>query len=184
MMKKHLNIVLMSLLVGVSLTACSSTPNEQTQYYQLPNSAFHAPTATRNAEIAVQIRLAEHLKSPSLLYQTDEVHLNFAQKNVWAAPLAESLASNLANKLNHQNQRFDFIPQHLANPKTSQIMMIYFDRFQGNYLGKVEISGYAQLPNGKRQHFSVQMPQHGDGYSAMVQALDMALNQVVQNIDF
>lgn len=183
MMKTHLNIALMSLLVGVSLTACSSTPNEQTQYYQLPNSAFHAPISARNGDIAIQIRLAEHLKSPSLLYQTDEVHLNFAQKNVWASPLAESLASNLANKFNQKNQRFAFIPQHLANAKANQ-MMIYFDRFQGNYLGKVEISGYAQLPNGKRQHFSVQIPQHGDGYSAMVQALDMALNQVVQNIDF
>lgn len=73
-MKKYLWLAALGIL-----SACASSADNNTHYHQLPDSAFHAPTQ-RNNEVAIQIVLAEPLKNENLLYQTDDYHLNFAQK--------------------------------------------------------------------------------------------------------
>ena len=160
-MKKYLWLAALGML-----SACASSADNNTHYHQLPDSAFHAPTQ-RNNEVAIQIVLAEPLKNENLLYQTDDYHLNFAQKNLWAAPLSDALAANLANKLNAFSGSHTYVPQPLADSKAS-ILKVYFDRFQGTYRGETQISGYAQSANGARRPFVIATPQRGDGYTAML----------------
>lgn len=168
-------IVLMALAIG-TLNACSSTV-EPIRHYQLPDSAFRLPeNATK--PIALQVVLAQHLREQGLVYQTDEVNLNFAQKNVWASALDEALAANLANKLNAQTAQI-YVPQKWAN-NVSGSLKVYIDRFQGTHRGVTEISGYGQWSNGKIRAFHVQTPQQGDGYAAMVESLNAGLREVSQ----
>ena len=174
-MKKYLWLAALGML-----SACASSTDNGTHYHQLPASAFHAPTQ-RNHEVAIQIVLAEPLKNENLLYQTDDYHLNFAQKNLWAAPLSDALAANLANKLNAFSGSHTYVPQPLADSKAS-ILKVYFDRFQGTYRGETQISGYAQSANGARRPFVIATPQRGDGYTAMLDSLNAGLSEVAQII--
>lgn len=166
-------------VLACALTACASGQSA-TRYYQLPDSAFHAPTQ-RGGEVAVQVVLAEHLAGESLLYQTDDYHLNFAQKNLWATPLADALSANLANKLNARGVGI-FLPKKLLDNGNAPVLKVYFDRFQGTYLGETEISGYAQWANGTRRPFAVKTAQQGDGYDAMVRSLNQGLTEVVRTM--
>lgn len=170
--------IICSLLISW-LCACASS--EKTQYYQLPDSAFRAPHAAITNERAVKLVLASHLSGEPLLYQTDEFHLNFAQKNLWAMPLTDALEASFSNKLNQLSSRYAHIPQRFAH-KNHTVLTIYLDRFQGTYKGETEISGYAQWGDGKRIPFQVHTPQHGDGYAAMVDSLDKGLNTVARLI--
>ncbi|WP_304335393.1 membrane integrity-associated transporter subunit PqiC [Conchiformibius steedae] len=156
------------------LSACAAAP--QTEYYQLPDSAFHAPRQTLTV---LNVVLAEPLNSSGLLYQTDPHRVNIAQKNLWAEPLQQALSSALANKLNRLGGAFQ--PQHLAAGKTATLT-VYLDRFQGTFHGHTEISGYAQRSNGSIQSFQVQTPQQGDGYGAMLDSLNQGLDEVARQI--
>lgn len=170
--------ILFTLLTAATLNACSSTV-EPIRYYQLPDSAFRLPeNATK--PIALQVVLAQHLREQGLVYQIDDVHLNFAQKNVWADALDEALAANLANKLNVKASQM-YVPHQWAN-HASGSLKIYIDRFQGTHRGETEISGYGQWSNGKIRSFYVKTPQHGDGYPAMVQSLNVGLGYVAQQL--
>lgn len=171
-------------LMGVSgclllLSACASTSPSlnSTRHYQLPESAFRLPETPPT--IGVNIQLAEPLKSGSLLYQTSPHTLHFAQNHLWAAPLDQSLASALSNKLNRA-QPMSFAPSGQLN--TPNTLTIYLDRFQGRYTGETEISGYARWPNGKQTAFHVITPQIGDGYAAMTESLNQGLDEVVKQI--
>lgn len=164
-----------------TLVACGSTV-EPIRYYQLPDSAFRLPeNAASQREIAVQIVLAAHLNGNGLLYQTDDVHVNFAQRNLWASPLSDALAANLANKLNAATAHTAFVPHKLAR-KPSGSLKIYLDRFQGTHNGVTEISGYAQWDNGQSRAFVIQTAQQGDGYAAMVQSLNKGLQSVAAEL--
>lgn len=175
-MMKHLFIY---TILACGLAACASTETA-TRYYQLPDSAFRAPVA-RGHEVAVQLVLAEHLAGENLLYQTDAYHLNFAQKNLWAMPLNDALAANLANKLNAFSGSRAYVPQRLA-ASGAPILKIYIDRFQGTYRGETEVSGYAQFGDGTRVPFAVNTPQQGDGYDAMISSLNDGLTEVARQI--
>lgn len=168
------------ILMGIIfiLAACSSN-TATVQYYQLPDSAFELPQGMSNPT-SVRVILSEPLKSNSLLYQSDEHHLNFAQKNLWSAPLEESLVTNLANKLNRLRLGM-YQPQKWSDNKAA-VLTVYLDRFQGTYRGETEISGYARWQDGRSRAFHIQTPQYGDGYAAMLDSLNQGLVSVAQQI--
>lgn len=168
--------ILLTLATATLLAACSST-NTSIRYYQLPDSAFRLPEK-QSASIGIKIQLAEALKTNNMLYQTDAHTLNFAQNNLWSAPLEESLAAAISNKLNRQSS-LKYLP---ANTSQSIGLTLYIDRFQGRYTGETEISGYAQWQNGKQRPFYVLTPQQGDGYAAMVDSLDKGLDEIARQI--
>ena len=159
---KKLSLIAAALL----LAACSSTP--PAQYYQLPDSAFRLPA---------QSNPARSIGVNSLLYQSDEHTLTFAQKNLWASPLDQALARALANKLNASGS----LKYQPADSGSAQLT-VYIDRFQGSYRGETEISGYARWQNGTQTPFHIITPQQGDGYAAMLNSLDKGLASVAQQI--
>lgn len=163
-------------LCAFALSACNSTP---THHYQLPDSAFHMPQY-KTPDIAVKIVLSEPLNTSGLLYQTDAHRVNMAQKNLWSAPLENTLPVALSNKLNRLTDR-GYLPYTLDNHHIP-ILTVYFDRFQGTYLGHTEISGYARFADGTTRSFQVHTPQNGDGYSAMLDSLNQGLDEVARQI--
>lgn len=165
------------LLFAGTLTACSSTA---TRHYQLPDSAFTPPSGYAAQDlVSIKVVLAEPINSSSLLYQSDAHTVHLTQNNLWASPLSDSLANALANKLNRAGS-LHYRPANALNSKNT--LTIYIDRFQGNYQGYTEISGYAQWQNGNTRPFHVQTPQYGDGYAAMLESLNTGLDKIAQQL--
>lgn len=172
---KHAAVLITALL----LCACAAD-GSGIRYYQLPDSAFRLPEHNRPAT-AVRIILAEPLKTQNMLYQTDEHTLNFAQQNLWSAPLDETLAAALSNKLNRRNQAAVYMPAKWSAAGVP-VLTVYLDRFQGSYLGQTEISGYALYPDGRRRPFHASTAQQGDGYAAMADSLNRGLDNAAAQI--
>ena len=167
-----------ALALAFALAACSSV---NTAYFTLPDSQFELP-AGQGDEVALQVILAEPLATGGLVYQTDPLHLNFAKQNLWAAPLDQSIAANLANKLNRQSKRYRFIPAGRSQASTT--LKIYIENFNGTYQGHTLIQGYSQWPDGSGRNFRIETPQQGDGYPAMVQSLDQGLTQAAERLAY
>ena len=167
-----------ALALAFALAACSSV---NTAYFTLPDSQFELPAGQGN-EVALQGILAEPLATGGLVYQTDPLHLNFAKQNLWAAPLDQSIAANLANKLNRQSKRYRFIPAGRSQASTT--LKIYIENFNGTYQGHTLIQGYSQWPDGSGRNFRIETPQQGDGYPAMVQSLDQGLTQAAERLAY
>lgn len=165
-----------ALALAFALAACSSV---NTAYFTLPDSQFELPAGQGN-EVALQVILAEPLATGGLVYQTDPLHLNFAKQNLWAAPLDQSIAANLANKLNRQSKRYRFIPAGRSQASTT--LKIYIENFNGTYQGHTLIQGYSQWPDGSGRNFRIETPQQVDGYPAMVQSLDQGLTQAAERL--
>lgn len=169
---------LIAVAAPLLLAACAASA-PAVRYYQLPNSALQLPEHTR-PQTALDVVLSEPLRNPGLLYQTDAHHVNFAQRNLWAAPLADSLAASLSNKLNRQGKGAYLPKAHAA--AGVPVVQVYFDRFQGTYHGSTEISGYAKLPDGSYRKLRAQTEQTGDGYEAMLNSLDSGLNRIAEQL--
>ena len=167
-----------AVFLAMAVAACSSSA--PIQYYPLPDSAFILP-AQRTQEAAVQIILAEPLKTQSLLYQSDAHQLNFAQSHLWADSPENALAANLSTKLNRLDRNTRYQPVRRSGGR-APVLKIYIETFQGNYQGYTQINGYAQWPDGHSRSFAVQTPQQGDGYAAMVDSLNEGLDNAAIEI--
>lgn len=164
--------ILLTAAASLMLAACS-TP-QSTQYFVLPDSRYTQPQ-TQGRELAVDITLAEPLGGGGLVYQTDALHINMAKNHLWAADLENALAANISNQLNRINPRYTFVP--VARSQSSERLRVYIEAFHGSYQGHTLVSGYALWPDGSSRAFSVETPQEGDGYAAMVEALARGLEQ-------
>ncbi|PSJ79887.1 PqiC family protein [Neisseria iguanae] len=162
---------LLVLSFAVLLAACS-TP-QSTRYFVLPDSQYIQPR--QGDEIAVKVYLAEPLAHGGLVYQTDAYHLNFAKNHLWASPLNITLANNLSNKLNRLNRQYTFIPS--GRSRSTRVLKVYIEAFNGSYQGQTVVSGYALWPDGQSKPFHVETPQQSDGYAAMVDSLENGLNK-------
>lgn len=165
-----MNKTLITALSVLALGACGTTA--ATRYYTLPDSQFELPAGS-GSETAVQIILAEPLNNGGLVYQTDPSGLNFARNNLWAAPLDQSLAASLSNKLNRKNPGRRYLPAGRSN--STQTLKIYIEAFNGSYTGRTQVKGYALWPDGRGRNFNIETPQQGDGYPAMIQSLNEGL---------
>ncbi|SAY51161.1 PqiC family protein [Neisseria weaveri] len=153
------------------LAACSHTPP---QYFVLPDSQYQRPNRVAE-EMSVHVILAEPLNHSGLVYQTDAYKINFARQHLWASPLEQMLSAKLSNLLNRNHSRYIFVPKTHSN--SNKILKIHIESFQGSYLGNTVIKGYAYWPDGRSVPFDISTPQQGDGYNAMVSALDNGLEQ-------
>lgn len=163
------------IAVALLLSACSTS--QSTQYFVLPDSQFVYPNRS-GQELAVKVYLAEPLANGGLVYQTDAYHVNFARNHLWANALDNALAAGLSNKLNRLSHQYTFVPS--ARSQSNQVLKVYIEAFQGNYQGKTLINGYALWPNGKSKPFYVETTQQGDGYDAMVEALNQGVEKAAQ----
>ena len=171
--------------LSLSLAACSSTP---TQYYRLPDSAFSLPERNGTAT-TVQVVLAPHLGSSSLVYQNDALNLSFARNHLWAEPLDLAIAKHLANRLNRLPNRYSFYSSDAfpttASAASAPQLTVYIESFQGSYHGHTRIQGYSRwrhAPAGG-QNFDIRTPQQGDGYAAMTESLAQGLDALAHTLN-
>lgn len=177
------NLLLTTIILLGLLTGCSTT--QTTQYYRLPDSGVVKSSNNPNT-VFVKINLVSFLETSSMVYQLDDVTLNYSQQNLWAQTLKEGLSQSLTNKLNRNHNALFSLPD--GNDITDKrTVTITINRFYGRFDGQVVVSGFFQLRNRQQQivkteSFDYILPQKGDGYAAMVKALDQGLNSIAQSI--
>ena len=160
------------------LTACAQTPT--TQYYRLPDSVFRQPENHHEQKTKIiRVELDEGLSDNALMYQTSETNIHYTHHHRWASRLNQDIANTLANAANQRGHHALYLPVG-----DCPCVVVHLNRFQGNYHGMVEISGYiAQQDADGKKHFqgafSHQIQQQGDGYAAMVKALNQLLKDAV-----
>lgn len=174
--------LLINFLAVIFLCACASMPS--TQYYQLPDAVWNPSFRQTNQMTCIRVITPDILKQDSLLYQTSPTTLSFARHHRWAERLDIAIEQVLANTLNNAVSNKRFIPSSL-NISTNSCWQINIQRFQGVYDGKVQVMGTATKINDKQNEvitFNITRNQQGDGYDAMVRALNSALKDVVLEI--
>lgn len=169
--------------LSLLLSACASAPD--THYYRLPSAGLQMINKVNNQKVQLNLSLPSFLNSSSMVYQTNDVSLDFSRYNLWAQPPRDGISESLANHLNASQNKAQFVLN--AQGKTNQILNVTINTFYGRFNGQVEVSGYViwQDNNGKTiktHNFTALVPQTGDGYPAMVLALDQALLQVAETI--
>lgn len=102
------------------LSGCA-TNKVQVHYYLLHNPTAK-PVHQANSQAAIQLRLApvqlaDYLQQSSLVMQTGNFELNFAQQHIWAEALHKSLAKALIDDL---NQQADIYATGSFTPNTEQ----------------------------------------------------------------
>lgn len=160
------------LMIAFALAACSTA--QSTQYFVLPDSQYTQP-AGAGEEVAVAVSLAEPLDKGGLVYQTDAHHVNFAKNHLWASSLEKALAANISNKLNRIGRKNVFVPSDRS--RSSKVLKVYVEAFNGSYEGNTVVGGYALWPDGQSRPFYIKTPQQGDGYAAMLESLEQGLEQ-------
>lgn len=172
---RYLPILLTSALL---LSACASNPPT---YYQLPVQVS-APSAHAQNHYTVKVRMADFLNSSSMVYEVSDVEVILSKQNLWADNPEQAIGRNLAYKLNQLQGKAGFYTRG-SRPND---VIVQLDQFQGSHHGQVKLSGqYTIQASGFKpvtQPFSIAIDQKGDGYSAMVQALDQGLAQLAQSI--
>ncbi|WP_434777813.1 PqiC family protein [Neisseria sp. Ec49-e6-T10] len=175
-MKKYLFITLILTFLG----GCASVT---TQYYRLPDSGL--PKQEKNTHlVALKVAMPNFLNTTSMAYQTDDVTLNFSQQNLWADSLQNSITQSLINKLNKKTNVQEYV---ISQAPLNKNITVAVNRFYGRYDGHVTVSGFIQMTSAegkilKSQNFDFSIAQKGDGYAAMVRALDTSLDQLTQTI--
>ncbi|KEA52524.1 MULTISPECIES: membrane integrity-associated transporter subunit PqiC [Mangrovibacter] len=177
----------MMFVVALALSACSSTT--ATKMYQLP--VDHTPVASVSASSGAaqkllwvsQINVPDFLAGSGVVYQTSDVNYVVAKQNLWASPLDQQLRDTLVANLSTALPGWVVSSQPLGNDQDS--LSVVISGFQGRYDGQVVVSGEWLLNHQgqyTRRPFSVTLPQHGDGYDAMVKALAAAWQQEARSI--
>lgn len=171
--------IILSLVctAALTLTACAGTP---VTYYQLPGSNYQLPTTSQRIPVQIKVVLAERLNQGNLVYQDSPTTLQFAQTHLWADDLSNEIKLVLANELNKKSERYWFTPEN----KTKATLTVYIQSFQGSYDGYININGYSswQGTTENNKNFNIHIPQQGNGYSNMVNALAQGLSNVAQTI--
>ncbi|MBP6117514.1 MAG: membrane integrity-associated transporter subunit PqiC [Neisseriaceae bacterium] len=172
---RYLPLLLTSL--GL-LSACAS--NAPT-YYQLPVQVSATPSQAQ-IDYSVKVRMADFLNSSSMVYEVSDVEVVLSKQNLWAENPEPAIARNLAYKLNQVQGKAGF---YTRGSRPNDIL-VQLDQFQGSHHGQVKLSGQFTIQTSGLsptiQPFSISIAQEGDGYRAMVQALDQGLAQLAQTI--
>lgn len=165
------------LTAALLLAACAGTP-PQTRYYTLDTQSFSQPEKA----VQIQVETAQFLAGDALVYRDSADTLTFARHHLWAEPLPQAAAKALAAQMNRTGTA-----RYGIEAGDQGRVAVTFHNFQGNFDGEVFISGYARFFDASgslkaTRNFSVRTAQQGDGYAAMVQAMNRALAVVAAQI--
>ncbi|MDX1678585.1 membrane integrity-associated transporter subunit PqiC [Arsukibacterium sp.] len=175
--------LLFAVILGI--TACSSPP--PVSYYQLavpmPAQAEPQPQPGTTKTLQLQpVRVANYLNGAGLVMQRSDVELLIASRHLWADALDQQLYRLLAEQLPPRLPAFQlFQGQGSADLK----LQLTVDRFYAQANGVAIISGYYTLSSESEQtrhRFSYQQPLTADGYPALVSALSLGWQQLVDEL--
>ncbi|MCF4008152.1 PqiC family protein [Rheinheimera sp. UJ63] len=178
-MKLHL-LVILALLI--TLSACSNTVNG-TRYYQVaaPSAKPVEPAAIAALAIA-PVRVASYLNGSGLVVQQSTVEFSIARQHLWTDSLEQQLQRQLTEYLLTSVPKLALLPQPTAQVA---LLRLDIDRFYADAAGQAVVSGRYSISDEQRvqtQAFLYQVPLADAGYPAMVNALSIGWQQLLQDI--
>jgi uncharacterized lipoprotein YmbA len=174
------------LLCALLLAGCTRSDPKK-EYYQLPTLTSTAGQRVSVANIHAQrpiwvekVTVADFLAGDGLVYQTNDVQFVIAHNNLWAGPLDQQLQQTLISYLGYQLPGRVISSQQVTAEQDT--LNVHISAFQGRFDGSVIVSGdwmFSHDGQVVKHDFSVQLPQHQDGYPALVRGLAEAWQQAV-----
>ncbi len=166
-----------SLIAALLLAGCSSSSVQPTTYFitQVPV----AGVAQASCQLSVDsVTLASYLDRSGLVYQTSPQELVVAQQHLWAGDITEQINIRVDSLLNQACPQLD---------KPLQLSLD-FTEFYGRYTGDAVIGGRWSLIDKAgeqlteaRFHYDIPLPE--EGYSALVDSLNMGLVMLIEDIN-
>nr|WP_092875150.1 membrane integrity-associated transporter subunit PqiC [Izhakiella capsodis] len=171
------------LLVTLILSACGNSLSPA--YYQIPLTVSPVSAQLQNTTGASpalwvdRVTMPDYLSGNGVVYQTSSVKYVIAVSHLWASPLDQQLKQALVSNLSAQlpGRVISALPLG-TRPDT---LSVNVTGFQGRYDGKVIVSGDWVLQQGdqiERRGFDLVLPQHHDGYDALVKTLGQGWQEV------
>lgn len=185
----HSPLVLMLLFLSLFISACGTS--QKTDFYQLEErSALSLMDIEKGAVIGVgPINLPEYINRPQIVTRLSKHHLKVSEFNRWIEPVNDSvrrlLVINLSNNLN--SNRVYGIPGYDRAQSLDLRIGIDVGRFDGQ-LGKdvlLEARWSLYDKNDKAVLTKVSlinMPTNGQDYSALVLAMNNALQALGEEV--
>lgn len=171
---------LFALCLPLLLAACAGTPD--VRYYLLPPAAG-TPAAVKEGAAGVDVRLAGYLASPSIAYRQGPVRVSLAQFHQWAEAPQPMLRRALAERLSKRTGRAWLAQGNGAVPR----VIVEVSEFGGSDDGSARVGGQYRFvaSDGKAQEswpFDIRVPQQGDGYAALAEALGEGVDRLAGEI--
>lgn len=167
----------------VLLLAGCSSPASEIRYYQLATPAAAVIDTQQKPPLAIApIKVASYLNGSGLVLQQSAVEFSIARQHLWADALEQQLQRQLTGYL------LSALPkQPLAalNTPGARTLLVEIDRFYANENGQATVSGRYSLnwqQGSSTVPFSYQVALAHDGYPAMVQALSLGWQQLLQEL--
>ncbi|QEM81972.1 PqiC family protein [Halomonas binhaiensis] len=177
-------------LLALWLGGCASSA-PTTNRYLLPADAgstdARVPTASTTTLLISSPRMADFLSNDGIVLQLDDLTLNEANSNLWAAPLSQQLERGMRDRLAQRLPGQKVLLARGNSPQDALTLEISVDRFQGHYAGYAIASGQWLLRDDQGTvvsyaPFNAQVDLGNDGYPALVRALGRSWDQVADDI--
>ena len=154
------------------LSACSQTPPAPAPDYLLPGASHsgHSP-------LQIRVTLASYLDQGGIVLQLSDTELHVARQHRWAEPLGSQLQRALAATLASQTT--------LPEQGKLDLQLSRFQGVQSDEGVMAMISGTWQFTSeeqNRQGHIDWQGPINGEGYAALVEALDRGWQESTQSI--
>ncbi|WP_290536448.1 MULTISPECIES: ABC-type transport auxiliary lipoprotein family protein [Alcanivorax] len=154
------------------LSACSQTPSAPPPDYLLPGASHsgHSP-------LQVRVSLASYLDQGGIVLQLSDTELHVARQHRWAEPLGAQLQRALAATLAGQT----------TLPEQGKLDL-QLSRFQGVQSAQGDIAmitgtwQFRAEEQTRQGNIDWQGPINGEGYAALVEALDQGWQETAQTI--
>ncbi|GHG64931.1 hypothetical protein GCM10010919_11920 [Alishewanella longhuensis] len=164
------------------LVGCSS-PASEVRYYQLVAQTPPAiDTRVQQPLVLAPIKVASYLNGSGLVLQQSAVEFSIARQHLWADALEQQLQRQLTEYL-----LLALPKQPLAafNAIGARTLQLEIDRFYASESGQAIVSGRYNISGAVLDStvpFSYQVALANDGYPAMVQALSLGWQQLLQEL--
>ena len=178
---------LTALLPVLLLTACASQPMN---YYRLAAQDAQSTPAAGGAartQIVLEVKLPDYLNTANIAYQRNDVGVTMAQSHLWAEAPEPAIARLLVNDLSKRMPQTAWLTGDTVASYRGTTILVSLDQFNGRYDGRAVISGQWLVRNAQQQllaayPINIEVTQYGDGYDALVRALNQGAHQLSAQI--
>lgn len=177
------------LAVAVMLLAgCAGNSVTPTHYVLPPDDGSTAPAPVTDGTLLIdQPQLATHLGKEGIILQLDEITLNEATTNLWAAPLGQQLERGIRDRLAHRLPGSQVLLSEGNSRRDALTLELSVDQFQGRNDGTAITSGQWLLRGDdgsvkRYAAFEEIVSLDADGYPALVRALGRSWDRVADDI--
>jgi len=173
-----------SLLLVVLLAGCASQTIEPRYYLLRSNVDLTSGELQPSKDFSMgNVVIASYMDQRGLVIETAEGDIRGARYNLWAEPLYEGVRSFLYVAI-AQAKGEDLLPTNVT--KNTIAIDIRIDQMHGSSDGTAHLLAYWWLRRGSEvigaYRFAESQAQSADGYSALVDAEEVLLSRLAQQI--